>query len=85
LYPDLFRSRREGKLARMYAHVQIVSKITINRLWKLKIADCEPRTTISRRRILSGGSSGWQMCPHENQLQVTLPRRGQLDASSMVK
>ena len=37
--PVLFLSRTPGQKLRMYAQVQIISIITVSRLWKLKSAD----------------------------------------------
>lgn len=37
--PVLFLSSRLGVRDRMYAHVQMSSKMTVNRLWKLNMAD----------------------------------------------
>ena len=39
-HPCLWRSRRAGMRWRMYVHVQMVSRITTRRLWKLKSALC---------------------------------------------
>lgn len=40
-YPVLFLSRRLGAKALMYAQVQISSKMTVSKLWKLNMADCK--------------------------------------------
>lgn len=40
-YPVLFLSSRLGARALMYAHVQMSSKITVSKLWKLNMADCK--------------------------------------------
>lgn len=38
-YPVLFLSSRLGANERMYAHVQMSNRMTVRRLWKLKMAD----------------------------------------------
>lgn len=40
-YPVLFLSSRLGAKALMYAQVQISSKMTVSKLWKLNMADCK--------------------------------------------
>lgn len=42
-YPVLLRSNIDGKNDRRYVHVQMNSKITDNRLWKLNRALCDTR------------------------------------------
>lgn len=37
--PTLFLSSKLGTIDRIYAHVQISSRITVSRLWKLNRAD----------------------------------------------
>jgi hypothetical protein len=56
-------------LARMYAHVQIVRRITISRLWKLKIADCTRAGGARQRRGIAGGTGKvWVQLPSQRQV-----------------
>ena len=53
----------------MYAHVQIVRRITISRLWKLKIADCTRGGGEGARQGIAGGTGKvWVQLPSQRQV-----------------